>query len=163
MNRAIFFVFSACAAVASPAAAQQRIDATTFTRLATGSDLFEIQSSQLALQRSSNPRLRAFAQQMVNDHSMTSAALQQSAPTLTAFSNPFGMLDPRHAGMLAQLSATTGTTFDRLYSQMQLAGHREAVGLFATYASTGDDARLVSFARTSTHFSWIVSRDSRYG
>lgn len=101
------------------------------------------------MQRSNNLRLRAFAQRMVNDHSMTSAALQQSAPMLLAFSGPFGMLDARHAAMLSQLSALSGSGFDRLYARIQLAGHREAVALFSSYAATGNDPRLVSFARTT--------------
>ncbi|KRR27625.1 hypothetical protein CQ13_04370 [Bradyrhizobium retamae] len=142
------FAFLAFAAVHS-AAAQQRIDAMTFTRMATASDSFEVQSSQLALQRSTNPRVRAFAQHMINDHSMTSAALSQSAPMLTAFSGPFGLLDPKHAAMLSQLGALSGPGFDRVYAQMQLAGHREAVALFSSYGATGDDPRLVSFARST--------------
>jgi putative membrane protein len=59
------------------------------------------------------------------------------------------MLDPRHAGMLSQLSGLNGPSFERLYAQMQLASHREAVGLFSSYARSGDDPRLVSFARTT--------------
>lgn len=133
---------------AGPAVAQQRVDAMTFVRTASASDAFEVQSSQLALQRSTSPRVRAFAQQMINDHSASTAALQQSAPTL-AFSSPFGMLDPRHAGMLSQLFALSGPSFERMYAQMQLAGHREAVALFSSYARGGDDPRLVSFARTT--------------
>lgn len=98
------------------AAAQQRVDAATFARTVSASDGFEIQSSQLALQRSTNPKVRAFAQQMVNDHSRSSAALSQSAPMLTAFSGPSGLLDARHATMLSQLTAQSGPAFDRLYA-----------------------------------------------
>jgi putative membrane protein len=151
MKRPIVFAVcvSLTVAMAQSAAAQQRVDAMTFVRMATASDSFEIQSSQLALQRSSDPRVRAFAQHMVNDHSMTSAALSQSAPMQVAFTSPFGLLDPKHAAMLSQLAALSGPSFDRLYAQMQLAGHREAVALFSSYGATGDDARLVSFARTT--------------
>ena len=128
------------------ATAQQRIDAATFARTASSSDDFEVQSSQLALQRSTNPRVRAFAQQMINDHSRTRATLQQTAPMLMV---SFGILDARHAGMLSQLAALNGPSFDRLYAQMQLAGHREAVALFSAYAAAGDDPRLVGFARST--------------
>ena len=68
---------------------------------------------------------------------------------LAAFSSPFGRLDPRHAGMLSQLSGLNGPTFERLYAQMQLASHQEVVALFSSYARSGDDPRLVSFARTT--------------
>jgi putative membrane protein len=158
----IFTLFTVVAAEA--AAAQQRIDATTFVRTASASDAFEVQSSQLALQRSTNSRVRAFAQQMINDHSATSAALQQTAPMLMAFSGPFGMLDPRHSGMLSRLGALSGRSFERLYAQIQLAGHREAVALFSSYAKDGDDPRLVSFARTTllicdTTWPWLAGCD----
>jgi predicted outer membrane protein len=46
---------------AEPAAGQQRVDSTTFARMVSASDAFEVRSSQLALQRSTNPRVRAFA------------------------------------------------------------------------------------------------------
>jgi putative membrane protein len=134
---------------AEPAAAQQRVDAVTFVRMVGASDAFEVQSSQLALQRSASPRVQAFARQMINDPSATFSVLQQSAPMPVAFSSPFGMLDPRHAGMLSQLAALNGPSFERLYVQMQLAGHRQAVALFSSYVASGDDPRLVSFARTT--------------
>jgi len=74
--------------VAGPAAAQQRLDAPTLVRTASASDAFEIQSSRLALERSGNPRVRAFAEHMINDHSMTTAQLSQSAPSLVMFGGP---------------------------------------------------------------------------
>jgi putative membrane protein len=91
-----FFTLLAFVA-AEPAAAQQHVDAVTFVRMVGASDAFEIQSSQLAMQRSTSPRVQAFARQMINDHSATSAVLQQNAPMPVGFSGPFGMLDPRHA------------------------------------------------------------------
>ncbi|MEN3287210.1 MAG: putative rane protein [Bradyrhizobium sp.] len=134
--------------VAGPAAAQQRLDAPTFVRTASASDAFEIQSSRLALERSGSPRVRAFAQHMINDHSMTTAQLSQNAPSLVMFGGP-GMLDERHAAMLSQLSAQNGPAFDRLYDQMQLAAHREAIALYSAYATTGDNPALVSLTRNT--------------
>jgi putative membrane protein len=133
---------------AGPAAAQQRLDAPTFVRTASASDAFEIQSSRLALERSGNPRIRAFAEHMINDHSMTTAQLSQSAPTLVMFGAP-GMLDERHAAMLSQLAAQNGPAFDRLYDQMQVAAHREAIALYSAYATTGDDPTLVGLTRNT--------------
>ena len=150
MKRAIAFGFCTFLTLASAgsAVAQQRLDAATFARTASASDAFEIQSSRLAMERSRNPRVRANAQRMVEDHSRTTAELAQTAASPVMFGGP-GTLDPRHAAMLSQLAAQSGPAFDRLYDQMQLAGHREAVALFASYATTGDDPRLVTFARTT--------------
>jgi putative membrane protein len=133
---------------AGPAAAQQRLDAPTFVRTAAASDAFEIQSSRLALERSSNPRVRAFAEHMINDHSMTTAQLSQNAPTLVMFAAP-GMLDERHAAMLSQLASQNGPAFDRLYDQMQLMAHREAIALYSAYATTGDNPALVDLTRNT--------------
>src|SRR3954454_15419223 len=73
------------AAVATPAAGQGAMMAPApllvpmtsegFRVMALQSDSFEIQSSQLARQRSRNPAVRSFAQRMIRDHSMTSQAL----------------------------------------------------------------------------------------
>jgi len=93
---------------AEPAAGQQRVDGMTFARMVTASDAFEAQSSHLALQRSTNPPVRAFAQQMVNDHSATSAALQQSAPMLAAFLEPLG-----HARSAPRRNALTAFGLER--------------------------------------------------
>jgi predicted outer membrane protein len=62
------------ASVSTPAFAQM-MDSQTFRTMASQSDAFEIASSRLALERSRNPRVRAYAQNMIQDHGMTSQAL----------------------------------------------------------------------------------------
>jgi len=51
------------------------LDSTTFRQTAMSSDALEIASSQLALARSRNARVRAFASKMISDHGATSQAL----------------------------------------------------------------------------------------
>src|SRR4051794_37794483 len=68
------------ASLATPAVAQMAPMAVPTTRegfrqMAMMSDAFEIASSQLALERSRNPSVRAYAQKMITDHSATSQAL----------------------------------------------------------------------------------------
>ncbi len=60
---------------AAPASAQMIMDSQTYRMMAAQSDAFEIATSQLALERSRNPTVRRYAQQMIQDHSMTSQAL----------------------------------------------------------------------------------------
>ncbi|HZH52940.1 MAG TPA: DUF4142 domain-containing protein [Microvirga sp.] len=62
------------ASVSAPAVAQT-MDGRTFRLMAMQSDAFEIASSRLALERSRNPVVRSYAQQMIRDHGMTSEAL----------------------------------------------------------------------------------------
>jgi predicted outer membrane protein len=71
------------AAMAAPVAAQPvapPLDTQSFRMMASMSDGFEIESSRLALERSRNPRVLAFARRMIQDHSMTTAALNGGAP-----------------------------------------------------------------------------------
>ncbi len=63
------------ASVSTPAFAQTMIDSQTFRTMAAQSDAFEIASSRLALERSRNQRVLNYAQNMIQDHSQTSQAL----------------------------------------------------------------------------------------
>jgi putative membrane protein len=154
------------AAVAAPAAifgslgGAGFVDAWTFRRMANSTNLFEIQSSRMALQRSRNPAVRRFAQQMLADHTRATAALAQFN-----YDTP-PALDPRHAGMLQQLSAARGRAFDRLYARMQVMAHQETVALFSTYAQTGEWWELRQFAgqtvpRMQAHLQMAVAVSRR--
>jgi predicted outer membrane protein len=77
------------ASLASPALAQTApmavpLDRAGFRQMAMASDGFEIASSRLALERSRNPRVRAFAREMITDHGATSAALNGGTQVYTA-------------------------------------------------------------------------------
>jgi predicted outer membrane protein len=52
--------------------------------MAAQSDAFEIASSQLALERSRNPTVRRYAENMIRDHGMTSQALNGGRPVYNA-------------------------------------------------------------------------------
>jgi len=85
------------ASVATPAAAQQVFVETSapisregFRQMALMSDGFEIASSRLALERSRNPRVLAYAQQMITDHAATSQALNGGVAVYAASGEPLG-------------------------------------------------------------------------
>jgi putative membrane protein len=126
----------------APAPAPMLVPMTSegFRAMALQSDSFEIQSSQLARQRSRNPAVRSFAQRMIRDHSMTSQALGVPPGSAVA-------LDARHATMLNQLASASGRAFDALYVQMQVMAHQEAVGMFAAFAQGGTDPAMRAFAQ----------------
>jgi putative membrane protein len=144
-------------ALASPAVAQQAVVTTapaapmammspeSYRAMAMISDSFEIASSRLALERSQNPRIRSFANMMVRDHGMTSQALMGGVQ-VAALGTMAPTLDERRAAMLNQLASASGAQFDRLYGQMQVMSHREALALHAGYAQAGTDPALRTFA-----------------
>ena len=107
------------------------------------SDMFEIQSSKLAAKRG-NENIRAFAQQMVTDHTKTTEELKSMVGKAKA-KLPTEM-DGDHKQKLAKLEKASGNDFDSMYASMQVQAHEEAVKLFEGYSSSGDDAQLKAWA-----------------
>ncbi|MBV1796949.1 DUF4142 domain-containing protein [Siccirubricoccus sp. G192] len=126
------------------------VNATEFVRMAAVSDMFEIESSRLAEQRSQNAQVKEFAQHMVRDHQKTTTELQQmirqaSAAPLSGLQMPQS-LDQRHQAMVQQLQGAQGAQFDRLYAQQQVQAHQMAVDMFRNYGQSGDNAALKQWA-----------------
>jgi putative membrane protein len=115
-----------------------------FAKMAAVSDMFEIESSQLALEKSDNQQVKDFAQTMVNDHQKTTDELKDLAQKqdLRLPQQP----DPLHAAMVKQLKSAAGAKFDARYAAMQLKGHKQAVALFERYAKNGDNEQLKAWA-----------------
>lgn len=113
--------------------------APAFVAAAASSDLFEIESSRLALQRTQNPMLRMHAEWMIRDHTNTSTQLRAAARSV-GLGVPMQLL-PRHAAMLDELSRAGGN-FDGVYHRQQVASHQQALALMINYARRGDVPRL---------------------
>lgn len=137
--------------LASPALAQDntvatttKVDRTTFVNMATSSNLLEIQSSEIALQRAKSEDVKAFANQMIQDH--TKATEEMTALLQKKNIAAPKELDPKHKQMLQELTDNK-TNFDAAYVAMQQAAHQEAVGLFTSYSANPDDPDLGAFAQ----------------
>lgn len=121
---------------------------TAFVQMAASSDMFEIQSSQMAMSRSQNPAIRQFAQMMVTDH--TSMSQQLMAAAQASGMPPMSpRMMPMHANMLARLNASSGVAFDRAYASQQLTAHQMALALHSNYAARGDTPALRAVASTA--------------
>ena len=104
---------------------------------ASGSQ-FEIQSSQLALQASSNPAVRNFANLMIADHTRLDQMMAAAAQS-AGLPSPAPVLLAADQAALDQLRAAgTGPSFDMAYKQAQITGHQGALTLFQNYAANGD-------------------------
>jgi putative membrane protein len=125
-------------------AATAEINGTDFVAKASMAGLFEIESSKIALKKSQDTDVKAFAEKMVSDHT---AAGKQLA--VVAQSNKYKVedsLDAEHTKMVQALDAASVDNFDNLYIEMQLKGHQGAVALFSAYSQSGDDPTLREFA-----------------
>jgi len=107
-----------------------------FMAQAASGDQFEIQSSQLALQMSSNPTVRNFANMLIADHARMSQALAAAA-TAAGLTPPAPALLPAQQSTLDQLR-TTGPNFDAAFRGVQIRAHEQALQLMQNYAASGD-------------------------
>ena len=108
--------------------------APAFVAMAASSDMFEIESSRMALQRSQSPMIRMHAEMMIRDHSNMSAQLRAAAAS-AGLGVPTQML-PMHVAMLNELSRSAN--FDATYRRQQVVSHEQSLALMDNYARRGD-------------------------
>lgn len=118
-----------------------------FVTKATVGNSFEIEESQLALQRATDPKLKAFAQRMIDDH--TAALKKLEAATGKPATGTDLTLDQPHQAMLDNLKTFNGADFDKIYTADQVASHAETVALLSDYYQNGKNSALKSWARQS--------------
>lgn len=118
-----------------------------FMRVAAQSDMSEIMTSRLALKRSTNPNVRAFAQRMIEHHTMSSNQLkqlaQQKGVTLPEVPNAQG------EALMRRLSGLSGAQFDQAYMTGQVQAHAATEAEYRRYlqeSQQGGDPDVRAFA-----------------
>ena len=112
---------------------------------AAASDLFEIQSAQLAIAKAHRPEVRAFAEMLLRDHSLSAAHLADAAQR-AGWVPPPATLEYSQQVMLDQLEHAGPQAADALFVSQQIAAHQRAYDLHRTYAQVGDSPQLREFA-----------------
>jgi putative membrane protein len=109
-----------------------------FLAQAGSANQWEIESSQLALQASTNPAVRNFANMIIADHMRLGQAIGAAASSAGLTPPPPALL-PAQQSMLDQLRAAgSGPSFDMAYQQAQIGAHQQAIQLMQNYATSGD-------------------------
>jgi putative membrane protein len=110
------------------------------------SDMFELASSKMAVDKSDGP-IKAFASQMITDHTKTTEQLKSTAqadnlalPTAISSTNQ---------DKLDRLAKLSGGDFAKEYMDYQVSAHKDAVSLFQRYGKGGDNTKLKSWAVTT--------------
>ncbi len=116
-----------------------------FIMEASASDVFEIESSKLALQKG-NDATKAFAQQMVTDHEKTTAELKALLASGKVQGNPVATLTEDFKEEIDELAKLDGDEFSEEYIDDQVDAHEDAVDLFKRYAEEGENAELKAWA-----------------
>ena len=107
-----------------------------FLAAASQSDEYEIQAGHTAQAQSRDPRVRAFAEQMIRDHTQTREALGQAAAA-SGMAPPWPAMSADQARMLGSLQSLRGTDFDQAYARQQALAHAQAVAVEGSFASAG--------------------------
>ncbi|MES0044358.1 DUF4142 domain-containing protein [Mesorhizobium sp. M0091] len=116
-----------------------------FVKAAASSDMFEIQSSELALRKSKTSRVKEFARMMIKDHTNSSKRLITAAKKDDVAVAP--EMTSKHAAQLEALSNDSSGAFDNAYVDAQVAAHQEALTLMTSYAENGQEKHLAAHAK----------------
>jgi len=161
------FLIATCltvAAISSPALAQsgtmsaadvgagplQGTPSQNYVAWAADSDMYEIQSSRLALSKGKSDGVKSMAREMITDHTTTTKTLLAALPnTNPKVAKPPMKLSAANAAMIDQLRQASRDSFDALYLQQQLQAHQKAWALHKGYATDGSDPALRQVASSA--------------
>jgi putative membrane protein len=146
MNKAKLALMTAALLGALSAQAQNlaKSDQQMLLQLAQG-NMAEIEAGKIALQKSQNTEVKAFAQQMIDDHTKGLQEVQSVAQSkgVTLPSEP----DAKHKAMASKLNNLSGDAFDRTYlSQAGVADHKKTHALVQKVQSNAKDADVKALA-----------------
>jgi putative membrane protein len=111
-----------------------------FLSMAAQSDVNEIQLSELAGQKATDPAVKSFAKKMVTEHKMMTASMKPFAEEwgLTPPSGP----DSDHQKELNKLNGLSGKDFDKEYMDQMVTDHGKALDAFTSEAKDTKDAKF---------------------
>jgi putative membrane protein len=119
----------------------------TFVQKAGQGGTDEIAAARLALTKTTNPAVLAFAHRMIRDHTALAAKLKAAAATN-------GLMPPATPSAVEQsalhaLGLLSGTAFAVAYRTQQIAAHQATITLFVTESKDGHSRSLKQMAATA--------------
>ncbi|MCI1014107.1 DUF4142 domain-containing protein [Herbaspirillum sp. C7C2] len=138
------FIAGATLALSASADSVTSKDKSFMTKAAEAGNA-EIAASKVALEKSSNPAVKDFAQKMIDQHGTVGDELKQlaSSKDVTLPTEP-SMAERAKIAILEKLS---GNTFDKRYASMiGVSAHEDAVKLFQKSSTSADDPDVKNFA-----------------
>ncbi len=125
--------------------AQGTVDDKThdFMNEAAMGGMAEVQLGKLAQEKASNPRVKAFGEMMVRDHSAANDDLKSIAGKKSV-TLPADM--GKHQDHYNDLSKKSGHDFDKAYMKMMVDDHQDDIDAFEKTANNGTDPEVKTFA-----------------
>jgi putative membrane protein len=118
----------------------QSDDDKKFLATASQSDVNEIALSKVAVEKASNPAVKAFAQKMVAEHTKMSASMKPFADEWGV--TPPAGVDDDHQKELDKLNGLSGADFDKEYIDQMVTDHAKALRAFASEVKVATDAKF---------------------
>lgn len=120
---------------------------TAFAMKAARGGMAEVQLGKLASEKGGSAEVKAFGQQMVEDHSKANdqlkAIAQQENMTL-----PTNM-DAKDQALYNKLQTMSGSQFDKVYVKNMVKDHEKDIKEFKKEADKGRNAQLKNFASST--------------
>jgi len=134
-------------AQAPATAGKMAVNDSLFAMAAADGGLAEVTIAQLGAQKATDPELKKFSQQMIDEHTKMNAEL-------TALAARKGMALPRavsvgHQFCAQSLAGLSGEEFDGCYAKAQLVIHMDSVAKFEAEAERGMDPDVKALAAKS--------------
>lgn len=119
-------------------------DDTDFVKNAAKGNLAEVELGRLAVQKSSSPEVKDFANRMIRDHT-------KANEQLSALAASKGVDVPKSISLgedvsVAHLKMLSGKSFDDAYIKMMVDDHKEDVAAFQKAAEYSQDPDVKHFA-----------------
>ncbi len=140
-------VILGCAALCASESAAAAPDPKKFLEDALQDGLAEIAVCQLALQKSTNPAVKSFAERMIKDHSRIDDAIGNLARSKN-YKLP-DSVSLKQKATYDLLKAHSGTGFDQTFMKHNVSDHEQDINAFTDEANGTTDADVKSFALTT--------------
>lgn len=116
----------------------------SFAMKAAQGGVAEVKLGQLAAEKGGSPDIKAFGQQMVDDHTKANDDLKTTAEK-EGMTLPSDM-NVKQQAMYDKLSKLSGPAFDRAFAKDMVADHEQDVKEFQKEANSGKDEQIKQFA-----------------
>ena len=140
MKRVILLLMLSLTVLPQPATAQPAPTSQEFAERASAASQFAIMASAALLKRSTDRRVRKFAEQLIEDYETGKSYIYEAAAS-AKLSLP-EKLDPDLQARLDRLANASVNEIDLLFMTEMSRMHGDAIPLFTAYARGGENRNL---------------------
>ncbi len=119
-----------------------------FALAVSQSDQYEVLAANVAEIQGQDPRVVAFAKDMIRDHARLTGDLRQAA-LASGLQVPASGMSSDEAALLSGLQGLRGAEFDKAYARQQVLVHTQAAAVEESFGEAGADLNLRKAAQAA--------------